>query len=109
MHPASNKLVCSTAEPRELSSVKRPDSLWSPLSLLFNRYWGYFPAGKQPGLDITIYLHALHRLGMSAAVPLLRLCFRGVHIFTFTFTFTMCVLYFSLHLLFEIFFSPMDI
>jgi hypothetical protein len=31
------------------SSLKRPDRLWVPLSLIFNGYWGFLLGGKAAG------------------------------------------------------------
>ena len=55
-----------------LFSKKRPDQLWGPRSLLFNRYCCSFPGVKRPG-HLTIHIHLLLRLIIGGAIPLIPL------------------------------------
>jgi hypothetical protein len=35
----------------------RPDRLWDPPSLIFNRYWGLFPRGVKTGRNVKLITH----------------------------------------------------
>jgi len=70
---------------------------------------GLFPGRKAAGPELnhlpSCIAQVKNEWSHTSAPPV---CFRGVHV-DFTFTFTMCVLYFSLHHLVEIFFAPINI
>jgi hypothetical protein len=63
---------------RLLSSSKCPDWSQGPPSLLFNWYWGSFPAVRQPWCEVTTRFHLMLRLRVSGTVPFfLLICFHG--------------------------------
>ena len=69
------------------SSPKRPDRLWSPLSLLFNGYQGSYPGVKRPRRKMTNCLYPAPRWRMSGArpqFPLYAIMARGRKAVTFT-------------------------
>jgi hypothetical protein len=52
------------------SSPRRPDRLWSPLSLLSMGNRGFFSAGKAVGAwKLTTYLHLVPRSRIRGAIP----------------------------------------
>jgi hypothetical protein len=46
-----------------------PDQLWSPPSLLFNGYWGFFRGLSDWGVKLTTHPYIVLRLRMHGAVP----------------------------------------
>jgi hypothetical protein len=72
--------------------VSFPSSLvWSPPSLIFNWYCGFFYRVKRPGVKLANHLRLVPKLRMSGAIPLLPL-------YTFmTWTFNFFLLHLSSH------------
>jgi len=53
-----------------LSSIKRPNRLRGPPSLILNWYWGSFTGVKLPRLKLITHLDLVSRLRMSGIIPL---------------------------------------
>lgn len=114
--PAKNPVLgrlrfCPGSAKRVVSSSKRLDRSWGTPNLLFSRYWGSFLAVKEQGRAFNhLPPYSAYSEWSHTSAP--AVCLHGVHIdFTLTFTICVCVcaLYFSVQLLFEIFFSPINI
>jgi hypothetical protein len=59
---------------RRFFPSRRQARLWNPDSLLFKWVPGFIAGVKWLGMHLTIHLHLVWRLKMSAAIPALTLC-----------------------------------